>query len=228
MERIQNGGPRANGFAMKKKLKGIDQLAWQKISYKALFALLFVTPALVQYGLGLPFWCYPVAFAVLLVPIFGTFMFAFNRMCVAEGGIKSTGGVKRFIEFNDRSLAAKYANRKIPMIVLYEAYADGKLDFKCDVLEALENRHQFSTFELTFDHVRFFLCNFMPELIFHSKIQDAEQVCDHYNRGNDFYNGFLGPMMVYTSGVCRDESETLEEMQLNKLKSVSEDRKSVV
>lgn len=221
MERIQNGGPRVNGFATKKKLRGIDQLAWHKISYKALFTLLFVTPALVQYGLGLPFWCYPIAFAVLLLPIFGTFMMVFNRMCVAEGGIKSTN-VKRFIEFTDPGLASKYGNRKIPMIVLYEAYADGKLDFKCDVLEALENRHQFSTFELTFDHVRFFLCNFVPEMIFHSKIQDAEQVCDHYDRGNDFYNGFLGPMMIYTSGICRDESDTLEEMQLNKLKTVSE------
>ena len=59
MERIQNGGPRANGFSSRKMLKGIDQLAWQRISYKALFALLFATPALVQYGLGLPFWCYP-------------------------------------------------------------------------------------------------------------------------------------------------------------------------
>lgn len=222
MERIQNGGPRVNGVATTKKtLKGIDQLAWQRISYKALFILLFVIPALVQYVIGLPFWCYPITFSVLLLPIFGAFMFAFNRICVVEGGLKSTS-IKRFIEFTDPSLAATYGNRKIPMIVLYEAYADGRLDFKCDLLEALENRHQFSTFELTFYHVKFFLCNFVPELIFHSKIQDAEQVCDHYDRGNDFYKGFLGQMMIYTSGICRDESETLEEMQLNKLKMVGE------
>lgn len=221
MERIQNGGPKANGFATEKKLKGIDQLAWHKISYKALFAFLFVSPALVQYGLGLPFWCYPIAVAVLFLPLFGTFMVVFNRLCVAEYGTKSLN-VKRFIEFSDPSLAAKYGNRKIPMIVLYEAYADGKLDFKCDVLEALENRHHFATYELTFYHIKFLLCNFIPEVIFHSKNQDEEQVCDHYNRGNDFYRGFLGPMMIYTSGICRDESETLEEMQTNKLKMVGE------
>lgn len=221
MERIQNGGPRANGFSSRKMLKGIDQLAWQRISYKALFALLFTTPALVQYGLGLPFWCYPIAFAILFLPVFGIFMMAFNRMCVAEYGVQSTN-VSRFIDFSDPTLASKYANKKIPMEVLYEAYADGKLDFKCDVLEALENRHLFSTYELTFDHIRFLIYNFIPELIFHSKIQDAEQVCDHYDRGNDFYEAFLGPMMIYTSGICRNESETLEEMQSNKLKMVGE------
>lgn len=221
MEMIQNGGPRVNGFATKKKLKGIDQLAWQRISYKALFALVFITPAAVQYVLGFPFWCYPLAFALLLVPTFGVFMVTFNRICVVEGGMRSTS-TNRFIDFHDPGLAAKYVNRKIPMVVLYEAYADGKLDFKGDLLESLENRHQFSTFELTFDHVRFLIFNFLPELIFHSKVQDAEQVCDHYDRGNDFYNGFLGPMMIYTSGICRNDSDTLEEMQLNKLKAVCE------
>lgn len=221
MERIRNGGPKANGFATGKKLNGVDQLAWQKISYKALFGLLFVTPALVQYSLGLPYWCYPLTFAVLFLPVFGVFMVAFNRKCVAESGTKSTN-VKRFIEFTDQVLASKYANRKIPMIVLYEAYADGKLDFKCDVLEALENRHQFCTYELTFEHIKFLLCNFIPEVIFHSRNQDAEQVCDHYDRGNDFYHGFLGSMMIYTSGICRDETENLEDMQVNKLKSVCE------
>ena len=221
MERIRNGGPKANGFATGKKLNGVDQLAWHKISYKALFGLLFVTPALVQFSLGLPYWCYPLTFAVLFLPVFGVFMVAFNRMCVAESGTKSTN-VKRFIEFTDQVLASKYANRKIPMIVLYEAYADGKLDFKCDVLEALENRHQFCTYELTFEHIKFLLCNFIPEVIFHSRNQDAEQVCDHYDRGNDFYHGFLGPMMIYTSGICRDETENLEDMQVNKLKSVCE------
>ena len=221
MERIQNGGPKANGIAAKSKLKGVDQLAWQRISYKALLALCLLTPAFVQYALGLPFWCYPLVLPVLVLPLFCIFMMVFNRICVAECGKKSVN-VKRFIEFRDPRLASKYAERKIPMIVLYEAYADGKLDFKCDILEALENRHQFSSFELTLYHLKFLLWNFVPELISHSKNQDAEQVCDHYDRGNDFYEGFLGPMMIYTSGICRSESETLEELQTNKLKTVCE------
>ncbi|KAG7102348.1 Sphingolipid C9-methyltransferase 2 like protein [Verticillium longisporum] len=48
---------------------------------------------------------------------------------------------------------------------------------------------------------------------------DEEQVRDHYDRGDDFYGWFLGPRMIYTSGVISDidREETLEEMQDNKL-----------
>ena len=51
-----------------------------------------------------------------------------------------------------------------------------------------------------------------------------EQVRDHYDRGDDFYAWFLGPRMVYTSGIISDTSkeETLEQMQDNKLAIVCE------
>jgi cyclopropane fatty-acyl-phospholipid synthase-like methyltransferase len=52
--------------------------------------------------------------------------------------------------------------------------------------------------------------------------QDEEQVRDHYDRGDDFYGWFLGPRMIYTSGIISDitKEETLEELQDNKLKVV--------
>lgn len=59
-------------------------------------------------------------------------------MCVVENVMKLVN-VKWFIEFSDLCLVLKYVNWKIFMIVLYEVYVDGKLDFKCDVLEVLEN-----------------------------------------------------------------------------------------
>ncbi len=45
----------------------------------------------------------------------------------------------------------------------------------------------------------------------HSKSQDEEQVRGHYDRGDDFYSWFLGPRMIYTSGVVSDinKEETL-------------------
>lgn len=47
---------------------------------------------------------------------------------------------------------------------------------------------------------------------------DKRDVGDVYNRGNDFYNWFLGDMMIYTSGIFQDESkETLEQGQTRKL-----------
>lgn len=53
---------------------------------------------------------------------------------------------------------------------------------------------------------------------------DEEQVRDHYDRGDDFYSWFLGPRMVYTSGIVSDinKEETLEELQDNKLAIVCE------
>jgi cyclopropane fatty-acyl-phospholipid synthase-like methyltransferase len=53
---------------------------------------------------------------------------------------------------------------------------------------------------------------------------DEEQVRDHYDRGDDFYGWFLGPRMIYTSGIISDinKEETLEELQDNKLAIVCE------
>jgi len=58
--------------------------------------------------------------------------------------------------------------------------------------------------------------------LLHGKSQDKTQVCDHYDRGNDFYHSFLGPMMVYTSGKRHNEEDTLEDMQRNKIEEVSQ------
>ena len=53
---------------------------------------------------------------------------------------------------------------------------------------------------------------------------DEEQVRDHYDRGDDFYGWFLGPRMVYTSGIVSDinKEESLEQLQDNKLAIVCE------
>lgn len=42
---------------------------------------------------------------------------------------------------------------------------------------------------------------------------------DHYDRGDDFYSWFLGPRMIYTSGIISDikKEESLEQMQDNKV-----------
>lgn len=47
---------------------------------------------------------------------------------------------------------------------------------------------------------------------------------DHYDRGDDFYGWFLGPRMIYTSGIISDinKEETLEQLQDNKLGVVCE------
>lgn len=64
----------------------------------------------------------------------------------------------------------------------------------------------------------------IPDILFHSQSQDEDQIQDVYDRGDDFYEWFLGPRMIYTGGMVRDttRAETLEELQDNKLSMVCE------
>jgi cyclopropane fatty-acyl-phospholipid synthase-like methyltransferase len=62
----------------------------------------------------------------------------------------------------------------------------------------------------------------IPEVLIHSKAQDERIVREHYDRGNDFFAYFLGPRMVYTSGIfIKDpKDETLEVAQDRKMQMV--------
>lgn len=88
-----------------------------------------------------------------------------------------------------------------------------------DILETMEARHDWASFCFTWALFYDFFTRFLPDVIMHTSAQDESQIRDHYDRGNDFYSWFLGPRMIYTSGVVSDENreETLEELQDNKL-----------
>ncbi|KAI0045928.1 sphingolipid C9-methyltransferase [Auriscalpium vulgare] len=133
--------------------------------------------------------------------------------------------IEEYITINDPELKARYHGKeKIPMQIFHDAYFAGKIDIKGDVLETLEARHDFTKMVMTpelFNHVFFKL---IPDVISHSVSQDEEQVRGHYDRGDDFYEWFLGPRMIYTSGVMTSltEPQTLEQLQDNKLTIVCE------
>ncbi|KAI9632718.1 S-adenosyl-L-methionine-dependent methyltransferase [Dioszegia hungarica] len=118
----------------------------------------------------------------------------------------------------------KWRGKKIPMQIFHDAYFEGKFEFKGDVLDVMEYRHDWASFEFTPALFKYVFVNLIPDVLLHSRTQDEEQVRDHYDRGNDFYSWFLGPRMIYTSGVITDitRQETLEELQDNKLTMVCE------
>lgn len=136
--------------------------------------------------------------------------------------------VGHYLEFHDAELEAKYVKlnggqgTKIPMETFHELYFDNKVLFKGDALDVMEFRHDWCTFAFTLSLFRFFLFGMIPEVLMHTRLQDEEQVRDHYDRGDDFYAWFLGPRMIYTSGVIGDieQEETLEQLQDNKLRIV--------
>lgn len=55
-------------------------------------------------------------------------------------------------------------------------------------------------------------------------MEDEEAVREQYDIGDDFYLWFLGPRMIYTSGIISDihREETLEDLQDNKMAIVCE------
>lgn len=124
------------------------------------------------------------------------------------------------IVFNDKKLAQKYANKRMPMAHLYEAYFDGDIDIPGDIYAFLENRHQYVTNTLTQDHFKWAFTHFVPEALIHSKSQDERIVREHYDRGNDFFGWFLGERMVYTCAFFENRGESLEQAQDNKMNLV--------
>jgi cyclopropane fatty-acyl-phospholipid synthase-like methyltransferase len=122
-----------------------------------------------------------------------------------------------YVVFNDKKLARKYANARIPMSTLYEAYFDGAIDIPGDIHALLRDRDLFVKYTLTPLHFKWAVTNFVPEVAIHSKKQDERIVREHYDRGDDFFGWFLGERMVYTSGFFQNPNETLEQAQDNKM-----------
>ena len=67
-----------------------------------------------------------------------------------------------------------------------------------DVLDILEQRHDWAKMVFTPELFKYVFMNLLPEVIVHSKSQDEEQVRDHYDRGDDFY-----AWSVYSLYLCR-------------------------
>ncbi len=133
--------------------------------------------------------------------------------------------IEHYLTFKKDIDRNKYRGKnRIPMETFHEKYFAGDVDFNGDALEVLEYRHDWANFRFTLSLFWYFLTGMLPEVIMHTRSQDEEQVRDHYDRGDDFYGWFLGPRMIYTSGIISDlhNEESLEQLQDNKLGIVCE------
>eukprot|EP00397_Hematodinium_sp_SG-2012_P013082 GEMP01013274.1.p1 GENE.GEMP01013274.1~~GEMP01013274.1.p1 ORF type:complete len:474 (+),score=143.00 GEMP01013274.1:160-1581(+) len=205
-----------------------DQLSWKLFPYKKLYALLVLAPAILAFLCGLNLIGFIITGVILVFPIVVLSLFFISAVNNNNTAYDTSEyeSVSKHVTFHDDALARKYQHTKIPFEELYEAYMNGKVDFEGDLLTALEARYAYSTMRFTLNHLRIFLANIVPEFLIHSRVQDQTQVRDHYERGNDFYRAFLGPSMVYTSGILHDPTsavaETLEEMQQQKIELVAQ------
>lgn len=125
-----------------------------------------------------------------------------------------------YVTWKNEAMARRWKDKRIPMEILYEAYMAEQLEFKQDLLEVMLKRNRLFKFAFTWGDVRFYFREFFGTNVSHTVKADEGDIAHVYNRGNDFYNWFLGESMTYTSGIFQDESETLEQAQERKLDTV--------
>jgi len=124
------------------------------------------------------------------------------------------------VSFDDKALQTAYEGKKMPMEKFYEAYMHRKLDFKKDPYETLLHRYELFRMCLTAADLEHYFNTLLAQSTIHTKTMDKGEIAHVYDRGNDFYNWFLGEAMVYTSAVFQDQNESLEKGQDRKLHTV--------
>jgi cyclopropane fatty-acyl-phospholipid synthase-like methyltransferase len=186
-----------------------------------LFAVVLVQSAAAWVVMALTGGGWPVfAGAWLGIPLFGVvlpLLYLVYRSHTHDAGAADAAA---FISWRDPKDAARWQGKKIPMEILYEAYMAEKLDFKQDVYDVMLRRNQLFRFCFTWGDVKFYFKEFLGQNVTHSVDSDHGDIAHVYNRGNDFYNWFLGESMTYTSGIFHNPEESLETAQERKLDTV--------
>lgn len=127
-----------------------------------------------------------------------------------------------FIEVKNSKLKKRYSGDKVEAGHWIEDYMKGDIDMKGDFMEFIDNIKEFCNFSFVGHHFKFFITEFLPEVMSHSQKMDEATILSHYNDQNDIFRWFLGPRMVYTSGYYKTGEETLEEAQDNKLDLIAQ------
>ena len=113
------------------------------------------------------------------------------------------------VRLNDASTAAALARPSF--LTFGEAYIEGRADLEGDMreairsVEALARSAQRTLFANSGSRVR------------HTRNVDRESIRHHYDVSNEFYALWLDPRMVYSCAYFRDESDSLEAAQVQKL-----------
>ena len=66
----------------------------------------------------------------------------------------------------------------------------------------MEARHDWANFWFTLNQAKFLVTQWVPETLWHSKKQDEDQVRDHYDRGDDFYEAFCIDLYLFIDLCC--------------------------
>jgi cyclopropane-fatty-acyl-phospholipid synthase len=113
------------------------------------------------------------------------------------------------LRFNEASAAAALARPNL--LTLAEAYIEGRADLEGDLREAIRSAEALarSAHRTLFD--------FAGSKARHTRDVDRDSIRHHYDVSNEFYALWLDPRMVYSCAYFRDEDDSLEAAQLQKL-----------
>lgn len=157
--------------------------------------------------------------AALILPLLGVAaLYAWYKFSFLQDG---PANIDDYIEFKDDATKKEWSGRRIPISLLYELFLQDKISFKKDVLEVLrDHRDEFVNYKLTFAVFRFLVMQALPvdeNSSMKSLSATKKEIAEHYDRGNDWFEAFLGPRMCYTSGVYEGLDQSLEVAQDNKM-----------
>eukprot|EP01128_Nolandella_sp_AFSM9_P011926 TRINITY_DN8810_c0_g1_i1.p1 TRINITY_DN8810_c0_g1~~TRINITY_DN8810_c0_g1_i1.p1 ORF type:complete len:503 (-),score=149.88 TRINITY_DN8810_c0_g1_i1:244-1719(-) len=134
---------------------------------------------------------------------------------------KITGDMSKWLVIKNPAYN-RFKNRKIPTFLFVEAYRRGDIGVPNDDLPRnFENLDEWSITAMNWDYFHFLIFGYILDVFVHTRDQDTDQVQAHYDTGNDFFRGYLGKRMVYTSGYFYDGTESLEQGQDQKMEIVA-------
>lgn len=163
----------------------------------------------------LPAAAYVLGFVFLALAGFLAAMFVASHIASRSNKVVDWA---QWVEFTDKSLVSVYGNRRVPISDFINDYISKKVTLKVDVRSLFtKHRNDLFRFCFTMEHMKFVLQTLLPQGMAHDQRMDVGEVQWVYDRGNDFYRAFLGPMMIYTSAIFKSYDETLEQAQRNKL-----------
>lgn len=134
--------------------------------------------------------------------------------------------ISDFVEVKNSSVAPRYRKNRVAIGHFTEDYMAEKISINTDFLSMMAHKNKIFNFTYVGHHYKFFLTRMVPETVIpfvsHTQKQDERIVKEHYDNKNDLFNWFLGPRMIYTSCYFKDESESLEAAQDNKMDIIAQ------
>ncbi len=112
--------------------------------------------------------------------------------------------------------------KKLPMAAFVEKYVKGEIQVSGDLQAFFRRKEDVLNYRMTWEQMKFLVGGFIPSVLIHTQAADRKTVTGHYDRGNDFFNAFLGDIMIYTSAFFENPADTLEDAQRRKLEVVAQ------